>query len=336
MPNQRTIETLTEIWHRVLQRSPIAPGDNFFDLNGDPLLANQLFAEIAKQFDRELSPLTIYQAPTIAALAAVLEEPDLPRFPAVLKLKAGTEMPPVFMIHGLCSSVMEFFELVKHIDSLRPIYGVQARGLDGVDEPYERLEDLAEFYLNAIRSVQPHGPYTFVGYSFGGLVAMEMAQRLSASGEKTALLVMVETYPYRSHVPLGQFIGISVRRAKRRFAKALRRAGLLSPAPIDLGEKEPYSPKAGKKFTAVMRSVCVKGFLAFERYRPQRYKGRINFIRATTSLHILPANPHAVWDRLADEFLVETAPGGHWGIVTTQYKALAGILSRYLKLSAGG
>jgi acetoacetyl-CoA synthetase len=332
MPTNRTIEILAAIWHHVLQRSPIGVEDNFFDLGGDPAKANLLFAEITQKYGRELSPLTIYQAPTIAALAAVLEEPALPRLPVLVKLKAGAEMAPIFIVPGLCSSVMEFFKLVKHIDSPRPVYGTHARGLDGFDEPLDRVEDLARFYLDAIRALEPRGPYILMGYSFGGLVALEMAQRLSEEGKKIALLVMLETYPHRRKVPLGQFAGISMRRARRLIYKIFCRVVLQSSVlPEDVGEIKPDLPVVGEKFTPVMRRACVKGVLAFERYRPRFYNGRINFVRAARRMPSLPDDPNAVWNRLTDDFLVETARGGHWGMVTIEFESLAAMLSRYVK-----
>src|SRR5580693_1323494 len=96
-----TTEVLTPIWERVLQRPAIRSEDNFFDLGGDSLLAVQLFSEIERICGRELAPVTIYCAPTIASLAAVLDEPTAPRFPPLLQLKDGTEAPPLFLAHGL-------------------------------------------------------------------------------------------------------------------------------------------------------------------------------------------------------------------------------------------
>jgi thioesterase domain-containing protein len=332
MPTSKTIEILTAIWCRVLQRSQIGVEENFFfDLDGDPVAANRIFAEIARECGRELSPLTIYQAPTIAGLTAVLEEPAPPRFPTLVKLKAGAEVPGIFMVPGLCSSVMEFFKVVKHIDSPRPVYGMQCRGIDGIDEPFDRIEDMARFYLDAIQVQQPHGPYIFIGYSFGGLVALEMAQRLSENGEKIGLLVMIETYPHRDHVPLGQSAGIFIRRVKRRVSKILCRVGLQTQVPEDAGEQKPDLPEVGEKFIPVMRRACLQGFVAFGHYCPRHYKGRINFLKATKRLHVLPNDPNVVWSKLADDLLVETAPGGHWGIITTQFESLAAILSRYVK-----
>ena len=160
-------EVLAPIWERVLHRPAIHVEDNFFDLGGDSLLAVELFTEIARVCGRELAPVTIYCAPTIASLAAVLEEPTAPRFPPLLQLKSGTQAPPVFLAHGLGGTAMDFFQLVKHIRTECPIYGIQAKGTDGVDEPFDCIEDLAQFQLDAIRELQPHGPYCFDWLLFG-------------------------------------------------------------------------------------------------------------------------------------------------------------------------
>src|SRR6202034_2506585 len=190
--------------------------DNFFDLGGDSLLAVNLFFEIEQVFGREMPPVMIYQAPTIAALAAELELPSASRLPALVLLKAGNNEPPIFIAHGLGGSVIDFYQLVKYIDSPQPIYGMQARGIDGVDEPFDRIEDLAQFYLDAIKKIQPHGPYYLVGYSLGGLVMLEMAQRLTKKGEKVALLGMLESYPHPKFLSLKQRVRLGTRLANQR------------------------------------------------------------------------------------------------------------------------
>ena len=89
---------------------------------------------------------------------------------------------------------MEFFPLVSKLEIDRPIYGLQARGTDGVEEPSNRVEDAALFFLDAIKHLQPRGPYLLVGYSLGGLITLEIARRLSENGETVALLVLMEAF----------------------------------------------------------------------------------------------------------------------------------------------
>jgi len=313
------IDVLTPLWRRVLQLSSVDVNDNFFDLGGDSSLALQLFTEIAQTCDRELPPVTIYQAPTIAALAALLERPAAPRFPALVLLKDGAKQPPVFVAHGLGGSVMDFYQPIKHIASDHPIYGLQARGTDGLDEPLERIEDMAQFYLDAIKELQPRGPYLLIGYSLGGLVVLEMAQRLSASGERVALLAMIDAYPHMRYLSFGQRALLIARQARRGLRSFENLTGSTA-----------YQPPAGVSFTPAMQRVRDKAYLALTRYRPRFYPGKINFVRAATC-SAFPKDAAAVWTPLAKQFAVETVPGDHLGIITTHFEDLASVLSRYLE-----
>ncbi len=198
-PATSTIDTLTVIWKQVLHLSSVGMDDNFFDLGGDSSLALELFNEIALACGCELPPVTIYHAPTIAALAELIEQPSTPRVPPIVRLKDGCE-PPIFIAHGLGGSVIDFYQVVKYIETPRAIYGLQAKGIDGVEEPFDRIEDMARFSLDAVRELQPHGPYFMVGFSLGGLVMLEMAQQLVAQGEKVALLAMLDSYPHASRL----------------------------------------------------------------------------------------------------------------------------------------
>src|SRR5205823_13369090 len=141
-PTSTMVDVLTPIWQRVLQVPSIGIEDNFFDIGGDSSLALELFNEIAKTCGRELPPVSIYQAPTIAALADLLEQATAPRLPTVVLLKPGPPQAPVFITHGLGGSVMDFYQVVKRMDIPNAIYGMQARGIDGAEEPLDRIEDM--------------------------------------------------------------------------------------------------------------------------------------------------------------------------------------------------
>jgi acetoacetyl-CoA synthetase len=313
-------ETLTPIWQGVLQLSSIGINDNFFDVGGDSALALELFNKIALTCGRELPPVMIYQAPTIAALAALLEQPTTPRVPPTARLKAGSEEPPIFITHGLGGSVMDFFQVVKHVRTPHAIYGLQARGIDGVDEPFDRVEDMARYSLDAVRQLQPRGPYSFIGFSFGGLVMLEMAQQLTARGEKIALLAMLDSYPHMRYLSLRHRAPLATRAAWRRIAGRLKRLSRMS-APDQSTVDVPVSPATQRYRDS--------GYVALERYQPRFYAGKISFVRAAIPTDF-PADAAAVWAGLAHEFELETALGDHLGIVTTHFESLAAAISRYI------
>jgi len=313
------VERLTSIWQRVLQVSSIKPDDDFFELGGDSSSALQLFNEIGQVLGRELPPVTIYQARTIAALAALLEQPSAPRFPALVLLREGDKAPPIFLAHGLGGSAMDFFQPVRHIRSDHLIYGLQAKGSDGFDEPLSRIEDMAEFWLAAIREVRPVGPYGLIGYSLGGLVALEMAQRLRTCGEKIALLAMLDAYPYVRFLSPGHRVKL--------FAGQLKR-GLHSLG--DFKSSAAYKPPAGVTLTPAMQRTRAAAFAALMNYRPRLYEGHVKFVRAAVPT-AFPSDAAAVWSPFIRQLEVETVPGDHLGMIATHHEDLAAVLSRYLE-----
>ena len=335
---------LTQIWQRVLQRPFIGVDDTFFSVGGSFESADQIFAEITEECGLELPSATIYHAQTIGALASLLERSllersTIPRFSPLVQVKAGREQPPILIVHGMAGTV-PFFELARHIRTGHPVYGFQAKGLDGLEEPLERVEDMAEFYLNSLEDLQPHGPYLLVGYSFGGLVALEMAQRLVRRGEEIALLVLVDAYPHLRHLALAQRVKLIAQRAKRillefdeRFLRAARRGKRhLRSAQIYLDDRlaEP-SPLSFERTTARVRESSYRALAA---YRPQFYKGKIKFVKSGSDSYY-PADPVAVWGNLTAAFELETVPGGHLDMLTSDDQSLAAIITRYASEARG-
>ena len=289
------IGLLTTIWERQLQRSPIGVDENFFDLGGDSLLAIAVFLEIAKATGRDLPITTIYEAPTITELAAMLEQDATPQFSPLVLVKAGDDgLPPLFIAHGLGGNVMEIFPVAKRVQSHQPIFAIQAKGVDGVGVPHERVEDMARYYLDAIRAVQPRGPYFFAGYSFGGLIALEMAQGLTKEGETVAFLGMLDTYPHPQFWPLACRIGVLTRLA-RRHAAALMDMAFGDVVPFLMERFERMSTYFGSRrrnrrnaqttcsTQPSLQLVFDYADAAWTHYRPRFYRGKVTFLRAATS-----------------------------------------------------
>ncbi|MFZ0200825.1 MAG: alpha/beta fold hydrolase [Candidatus Sulfotelmatobacter sp.] len=327
------VEFLLPIWQRVLQRPSIDVNENFFDLGGNPSLADTIFAEIAEERGRDLTPLLIYRAPTISTLAALLEQPDPPSVPPLLSLKAGPDSPPIYIAHGIGGTVFGFFDLVNKIETSHSIYGMQARGIDGVNKPFTTIEAMAQFHLDAIKELQPVGPYLLIGYSLGGLVALEIAQRLLAGGEKVALLALVDSYPHKNHLPAPQRRRLSLRVTKRRVGLLMQSVlGKTRTRNVSGQEKNPVG---GTRHFApptdgVPQWMEDAADVAWERYHPQFYPGAIKFVKAEINTYF-PDDPVAVWSHLAAKFEVETAPGNHVGMIAAHFESLAKILGRYLR-----
>jgi len=174
-PTDELERMLLDVWRDLLGISNIDIHDDFFELGGHSLLAAMLAAEIQKKTGRIVPLATLFRAPTIASLADLLRWNDEPEFSHLVALRANGSGRPLYIVHGMFGNVMQLRELAERLDTDRPIYGVQARGADLRLQPHTTTADMAAAYASAIREVQPSGPYALAGYSFGGLIAYEMA-----------------------------------------------------------------------------------------------------------------------------------------------------------------
>ena len=197
---QDSIEAqLVTICQKVLGVAPVGVNDNFFELGGHSLLAVRLFAQLENRFGKVLPLATLFEAPTMRELAAVLREEGCREWSSLVAIRATGSKPPLFCIHAAGANVLIYRPIAHHLGDEQPVYAIQALGLDGVTRPLTRVEDMATHYIKEIRTVQPNGPYYLTGGSFGGLVAFEMAHRLQAEGEEVAMLALLDTYcPLRS------------------------------------------------------------------------------------------------------------------------------------------
>ena len=185
---------LTALWQQVLEVQEIGVHDNFFDLGGNSLKAAQLFFQLETVFGKQLPLATLFQAPTIAELAEVLTRANwTPPWQSLVAIQPSGSATPIFMVPGVGGNVLVFAKLAKLMGSEQPIYGLQARGLDGKEAPFTSVPEMASHYVQAIRQVQPEGPYLMAGVCTGGLIVYEMAQQLATDG-RTATICMVDTW----------------------------------------------------------------------------------------------------------------------------------------------
>lgn len=255
--------------------------------------------------------------------------------PLVL-LKEGVG-PPVVIAHGLAGTV-QVSKLAACIDAPNPVYGIQARGVDGADEPLDRVEDMASYYMEALNQSCPNGPYIVIGYSFGGLVALEMAQRLRSNGKSILQLIMLDAYPHPHFLRLPTRMSLFVQRMRTHgqeiwympfragwtyFWKGVKRRLHLAPR----NESIPADSSARER---ILHRVSEKAYQAYTDYEPRFYAGKVSFVTTETKT-FFPADPAAAWKHLAADLEVEVVPGDHLNIVTTEFASLGALLTRYVQ-----
>ncbi|HUZ25458.1 MAG TPA: amino acid adenylation domain-containing protein [Streptosporangiaceae bacterium] len=193
-PRHPREEVLSQLFAEVLGLDRVEADDGFFDLGGHSLVAPRLVSRIRSVLGVDMSLRRLFETPTIAGLAASLDGPGRrDGFDTLLPLRARGSRPPLFCIHPVGGVSWCYAGLLPHLDPGVPVYGLQARAGGGARPA--SLKAMAQDYLDQIRAVQPVGPYHLLGWSFGGLVAHEIAVRLEQAGGQVALLALLDSYP---------------------------------------------------------------------------------------------------------------------------------------------
>jgi acyl transferase domain-containing protein/thioesterase domain-containing protein len=316
---------LASWWQELLGVENVGLDNDFFDLGGHSLIAVRLFSKIKKTYRLDLGLSTLFEARTIRQLAQLIRQVGTPsqaepkKWSALVPIQAQGSRPPLFVISGLGGNVLNFEKLAAHLGEDQPLYALQPQGLDGRKPFLTRVEDMAAYYIDEMRSVQASGPYSLAGYSFGGFVAFEMAQQLLARGERVGLLGLLDTIEWHYVEQIKESL-----RPRERFA--LYRSRLDN---IFFGEdrwgylKRRFTAKSSKLVYRLFKTLgrplpqsvgTVEDINSFAAamYKPQIYPGVLTIFRSTTREPLDGSDELLGWRGLAAGGIeVRDVPGTH-------------------------
>ncbi|MBW4682785.1 MAG: hypothetical protein KME19_22295 [Microcoleus vaginatus WJT46-NPBG5] len=309
-----------------------------------------MLSKLSESTKTKLSPHSLLKAPTIAALAELIEETSsaqkltnrpgnkaLP--PSLVEIQTGIKQP-LFLVHPAGGQIYVYRDLAHHLGSDQPVYGLQSQSADEETDAFLCVEEMAANYVDTLRVVQPEGPYLLGGSSFGGTVAFEMAQQLEAQGQKVALLALIDTpgwgYMPAGHIEdsvvkimayllgLGANVSNSLDRLQQlgteeqlRYFLEQGKAALRLPDGFGLSELRQYHQ-------------LFKGHVqAMRNYIPQAYSGQVIFFRAGERDAFNPPNPELGWINLAAGGLqIHEVPGNH---ITMHFPPHVQVIAEQLK-----
>lgn len=201
-PRDEYEQALVEIIADLLELPSVGADDDFFELGGTSLTAMRLVVMVEKRYGVSIPVSTFVSAPTAAGLADVLRTGGARFvFDPVVPIRAEGDRPPVFLVHPIGGNVLCYLRLARYLPTDQPVYALQAPGGEIGTEAVSSVEELARGYLEAIARIQPRGPYAIGGWSFGGMVAFEMARQLRQRGEEVGQLLLIDTIVRRPGDP---------------------------------------------------------------------------------------------------------------------------------------
>jgi amino acid adenylation domain-containing protein len=307
-PRDPLEHTLAQAWSKILKVKQVGLHDDFFELGGHSLAAVRLLSEIQKITGKNLPLATLFHASTVEALANILrEEGWKPSWSSLVPIQPRGSKPPLFLIHGAEGNVLLYRQVTQYLEPDQPVYGLQSLGLNGDVPPQTTVPEMAAAYVKEVLTVQPTGPYYLGGYCLGGIIAYEMAQQLTALGEKVELVTMLETY--NEHVAASLRIPLqeAVHAAQNVWYHAANAASLHGE-----DRKKFVREKMDTELTRFRIRLSATGYphlllkkindKAAEEYVPKPYTGRVALIRPKTYFSGL-ATPGLGWSDFVREGL---------------------------------
>ena len=187
--------------------APLSAQADFFDCGGDSLGALQLVDLIAERLQVEIPLSTLFEESQVGQIAAFIDESEAgeagpeSRPAGMYALRSAGSKLPLFLGPLGNGGLRGYRKLIAQLDPDRPVYGMQAPGVDGETDPYRTVEDMGRHFAAEIAAFQPVGPILLGGFSYGGISAIEAAQQLQRAGREIALVVLLDTSPFSRRVP---------------------------------------------------------------------------------------------------------------------------------------
>jgi amino acid adenylation domain-containing protein len=334
-PKTITEKKLAAIWSSVLKIEKIGILDDFFEIGGHSMIAVTMIIKIEKEFGIRLPLATLFEQSNIQKLSKVIEngiKPD--KWRSLVPLRPTGSKKPLFLIHGLGLNVLLYTTIINYLDPEQPVYGLQAKGLNGTDRPLETIEEIASYYISEIMTIDSEGPYQLAGYSLGGNIAFEMGRQLTEMGKKVSfigLLDAVAESPVNndsilSYIESGMKYGMNyllwnifyffktsneskfsiIRRRWRGLGKKVRGMD------IDVSHGNHASKGEEHELPKYLRRVHRANRLAGRRYVIKPYDGQVHLFKAEHQTFYIPDPINYGWDKYANRgVIIHEIPGEH-------------------------
>jgi len=325
---------LATIWERLLGVQSVGIRDDFFHLGGHSLLAVRLVSEIQNETGHRLPLVSFFQGANIEYLASILRQ-DVKSlsWPTLVEIQSGGPSPALFCVSMPNVNALGYRSLARYLGRNQPVFGLQAQYPEDLEGEHSQavVVRIATEYLEALRAVQPTGPYQFVGLCRGAHIAFEMARRLEQEGHQIAFLGIIDTWVMENTYNYFWLLEFHVRRAILRTLRGIRKQVGLNKKTQDV-----VSDNGGITFTSVpddeRKQKTFEAYFPGRDFVPTFFEGRITVLRTQRQPHNRIRDPQLGWGRLAKGGVdLHFITGGHDSVLKEPYvQDLAAALKKCL------
>jgi amino acid adenylation domain-containing protein len=316
---------ISQVWKKALGIAKVRKDDDFFEIGGHSLVSVEVMSLLEKKLGISLPLNSIFRYPTLRGLAAFLEQKNLQEvnYHSLVSIKPNGDKPPLYIVHGAGSVISIYFRLAQVMDEDQPVYGFQPKGLDGVEEPHQSVEEMAAYYIECLLAQNPNGPYRLAGYSFGGYVAYEMSRQLQKMGKQVERLILFDTPYFELEENLSErelwklamgkrltelkflfqepkaYLELKQRSIQRKFRAIKKKIGVDE----EVKEENAYT-EAIRKLTKNHRKIV-------DLYNLERYDGELILFRVQHRSFYVEESLHYGWDPWVNNVRVVQVSGHH-------------------------
>ena len=328
---------LAKIWSDILKIERIGTDENFFEIGGHSMIAVTLMVKIEKELGIRLPLAILFDHSNIHDMAQLLDKKIEPiSWGSLVPIRSQGSKKPLYLVHGAGLNLLLYTTIVAHLDPDQPVFGLQAKGLDGVDEPLYTIEGIATYYNSEILAVDKSGSYALAGFSMGGQLAYEMARQLVEAGKTVSFLGVFDTVsenasdmdiPFMKRYYLrtdrlfhqigwiistflkmpkdkkSEFVSAKWRSLKQKITKDDYK---IKPEGVSLG-KQNELPK-------YLHKVHRANYIALEKYILPPYPGKLHLFRALDQKFYIKDPVYYGWDKFVKEVVILNIPGEHSSI----------------------
>lgn len=344
LPGNHLERTFARIWQQVLGVEKIGIRDNFFELGGHSLIGVQIITKVENETGNKLPLAIFFKYPTIEQQVASIEKNMTSSiWKSLVPIKATGNKPPLYIVHGDGLNVLNFGDLAKYVDEEQPVFGLQARGLDGIEKPLDDITEIAKHYISEILEHNPSGPYAIGGYSFGGYVAIEMRKQLEVLGKEVKMLAIFDTNAINAiyNKNLSEKIFKKITRQVPKFfwftKLFFQHPRTIAKYQLTYLQRQFYKMGLMKKpvstgMYAQFEKINEKHQVAFKKYRLAPFNDRLHLFKSKIHIYFIDDQKYLGWANYAKKGVqVYDVPGDHKTMFEQPHvKEFAGILQSAL------